>query len=212
MKFALSELIDAAYYGGRMVPVVVYGAFGTGKSSYAIQVMKDFYPGDKWRDYMVFTPQEIVDLVGRLIREDRHIPVMTIDDAGVALYRMDFFQAGVINAIKWIQVARPYVGSIIFTVPSREMLVKQVFSLEGLLVGKPVRVSGSAKTQRRIDLYRNSIAPYNKRFIKQIAEDKFDVMLPDEDFEYYSKVRKGYVKETQRKMAEDQALKAVISS
>jgi hypothetical protein len=209
MKFALSELIESAYYGGRMQPVVVYGAFGSGKSSYSIQVMKEFYEDKGWREYMVFTPAEIVELVGRLIKDDRRIPVMTIDDAGVALYRMDFYQAGVINAMKWIQVARPYVGSIIFTVPSREMLVKQVFSLEGLLVGKPIRISGEAKTKRRITLYRNSIAPYGKRYINPIAEDDFNVMLPNDDFEYYTHIRKGYVKETQKRMAEGEVLGAV---
>jgi hypothetical protein len=60
-------------------------------------------------------------------------------------------------------------------------------------VGKLTTTSGPTRDGSKI--YRNNIAPHSKRYVGELCEDKFNAMLPQNDYDWYSIVRGRYISE-----------------
>ena len=58
-----------------------------------------------------------------------------------------------------------------------------------------MKQSGKSDTQRTVKIYKNSIAAWGKRYVKQIMEDSYNVMLDNEDYNYYFQMRQEYLQE-----------------
>lgn len=200
MSLALAETIKHEYYKDRMLNAVIYGRQGMGKSSYAIQVMKQLYDDNEWRDWFLFSPREVVNAIVRLRKNNLRVPAITIDDASRVFYYMNYANTDVKNALNWIAWARTSVGGIMFTTPQVGLLLKKITTFEGTLVGKVTMSPGKMPDRRVIKLYSNSIAVWGKRYISEVMSDSFNVMLDQEDFDWYKPKRAGYLDASVREM------------
>lgn len=195
---ALAKEIAEAYGKNQSRQIIIYGETGVGKSVYAIKILKQLYNDQKypeeWKSYIVFTPEQFITLVTKLLREGRRAKCIVWDDAGYWLFALDWNDPKVKAAMKMFQVSRTVTAAIIFTTPAVQMILKKIQSFEGVRIGKVMKRTKGGNL-RLCKVYRNTIAAFGKRYVKQKYEDQFSVMLPDQDFHWYSPIREKYLED-----------------
>lgn len=230
LSFALSEYIYKRYVAFQTVLGIGYGEPRVGKSSYFIQVQKDLFRHyDKmipridrkafidyastmnikepemnyWRIFIVFKPEHFIELVKYLMRHQCRAILLIWDDAGLWMFALDWNDPKVKSALKFLQVCGTVTGSMIMTTPSIKMILKKVFEIEGIHVTKVIRASDLTKPNKRnAKTYRNSLAPWGKRFLRNVTDDDFNVMLPEEDYRWYKPLRESYLAEALAMLSE----------
>lgn len=201
-----------------------------GKSSYFIQVEKDLFRHyDKmissrerqlltdyastqniknhevnyWRVFIVFKPEQFIELIRYLMQNGIRAVLIIWDDAGIWMFALDWNDPKVRSALKFLQVCGTVTGALFMTTPSIRMILKKVFEIEGIHVTKVTRNTDKDHPHNRIaKTYRNSLAPWGKRFLKEVARDEYSVMLPDEDYSWYKPLRDSYLDEALRMLSE----------
>lgn len=198
-KLALAEQVHFAYLKDEMIGAIIYGEWGSGKSSYSIQVLREIYGEDneKWKKYLVFKPEEFLRLIDSLVmtKPPVKVPLVVWDDAGLWLYALDWNDAKVKSVVKFFNVARTVLGGLIMTTPAIDMIVGKIPHIEGMRIGKVTKASGHSPDIRRLSLARNTFTKWGKRYTQDYLEDRFNVMLPDEIYAYYKPLRDSYAAE-----------------
>ena len=194
-KFATSEKIYWAFRKQEAIGIVSYGEWGAGKSSFAIQVLKELYPGEEWKKYLVFKPEDFLNLVDGVVSRGERVPCVVWDDAGLWLYALDWNDPRVKSVVKFLNVLRTVMGGLIMTTPAIDMIVTKIPHIEGMRIAKTTRVGGANKDMRLLQAYRNTFMPWGKRYVKVDWQDPFNVMLSREDYGWYSPIRNHYAKE-----------------
>jgi len=118
----LSQLIEKAYKNNGVITAYVFGEFGLGKTAYALWVAYDIYKDwNKVLEYLFFKPQEAVRVIGRAIEKNERIPLIIMDDAGLWLDRLTWYERDKISFMELFNLIRSITGGIIFTTPSEEL-------------------------------------------------------------------------------------------
>ena len=207
-KFALSEEIYWKWRKDEALLAIIEGEFGSGKSSVCIQMLKELYPkGDDWRKYLVFKPEDFLNLVDTLIMQEppEKVPMIVWDDAGLWLYAMEWSDERVKSVVKFINVMRTVVGGLILTTPTQDMLVGKIPVIPGVRIGSVTRATstgGHARDLRKFSVARTTKTKWGKKFVTDYIEDTFNVFLPDEIYNYYKPLRDGYAREANQLMRE----------
>lgn len=208
---ALAKEIQSAYEKNQSRQVVIYGETGVGKSVYAIKVLKQLYDDpqhpEEWKQYIVFTPEQFITLVTKLLREKRRAKCIVWDDAGYWLFALDWNDPKVKAAMKMFQVSRTVTAAIIFTTPAVQMIIKKIQAFEGIRIGKVMKRTSGDSNLRLCKVYRNTIAAFGKRYVKQKYEDDFSVMLPDGDYNWYAPIRERYLEDATELMKKAYGIK-----
>lgn len=180
------EIRDNAFTGA-----IVYALQRKGKSSYAMQVMYELY--GNWDDVFKNMFYRIDDLTNYLydrLGQDEPLPCVLWDDAGVhaskLLYFKDKDQADMIKRL--FDVMGVATQGILLTTPVPDELLKSLRSYEFL----KIKIMDESKYGRLARCYKNVLWPSGTRRNPKYFEDHFDVRLPDEIYQRYSPIRKGY--------------------
>ncbi len=203
-RFALSEVAHTAYLRNKMEILLLYGQTGEGKSSYALQVMKDVNHErllDRSKRYLVWRPEHFTGLTWQLAKDHERAEVITWDDAGVWMFALEWNDPRIKEAMKVMQLARTVTSCIVMTTPSLGMVLKKLQGMEGMLMGKVVE-RGNDPMDRLAQAWRNNIAPWGKRYVHHVLDDPFNVMMPDEDWAWYQPRRDRYFLEAIEAMAD----------
>jgi len=205
----LSKNIERWYNGDEFAMVVVYGRSGLGKTSYAWQSLFEIYPQkktqtraeyiDSLKQYLVFTPRELINLGDRLEAENLRIPAIIVDDAGLHFGKMDYRDPVVVAALKYLQVIRSQVACIIFTTPSPTALVSALRSLDMHIV----KITKYDPGYRLAVGYNNAVGPRGKVWTNRVWEDTFLTRLPDDFWAWYKPLRESYAKFARQKLREE---------
>jgi hypothetical protein len=122
----LAELVKQAWKNNSVVVAYVYGNFGAGKTSYALwtayEVLGDW---DKVLRHLFFDPGEAAAIMRRAIENRRRLPIVIMDDAGLWLDKMTWWESEKIAFMKFFNLIRSVTAGIIFTTPTEE-LPKQI--------------------------------------------------------------------------------------
>ncbi|GIU71689.1 MAG: hypothetical protein KatS3mg003_1168 [Candidatus Nitrosocaldaceae archaeon] len=192
----LARLIKNWYYNDEFRFVVIYGTGGVGKSSYAIQSLKQV---DKnYRECIVFKPSEFIDKIRWLREHNKRIPALIWDDIGVWMYNLDFNDPFVKSAVKFFNVARTVVGAIIGTTISLRMLVSNLRAMDMLTIKCVYK-----RDDKSVSLakgYVSSMQANLMRLVKLTFEDLYPRFMEDDDYEWYRDIRKRYADEALAKM------------
>lgn len=124
----LADLIKKAYKYNGIVTAYVYGEFGYGKTSYALWTAYEVY--GSWRkalDHLFFRPKEVIEAIGKVIETDKRIPVIIMDDAGLWLDRLTWWETDKVRFMQLFNLIRSIASGVIFTTPSEE-LPKQILN------------------------------------------------------------------------------------
>ena len=214
--FALTEYCRRMWLGGRTANLLIYGEPRIGKSVYAIKSLKEVYAEwrhpaaldpylkwsgqDEWRNWIVYRPEQFVSLFALLLQFQVKAPMVVWDDAGLWLFALDWSDPRIKAVLKMLQVSGVATGALVFTTPAVSMILKKVLNIEGIIVGKVVKAEKD-RDKRLVKLYKNALTPWGKRYVKQIIEDKFNVMLEQRDYDWYAPVRMSYLEDALRLMS-----------
>ena len=124
----LSKLIKIAYKNDGVISAYVYGDFGYGKTSYALWTAYEVLGRwDRVLDYLFFDPFEAVKVMERVISRDERLPIIIMDDAGLCLDKMTWWESSKVAFMEFFNLIRSVTAGIIFTTPSEE-LPKQILN------------------------------------------------------------------------------------
>jgi hypothetical protein len=122
----LAELIRWAWRSNSVIVAYVYGNFGSGKTSYALWTAYEVL-GDWGRvlGHLFFDPAEAAAAMRRAIERRRRLPIVIMDDAGLWLDRMTWWESEKVAFMQFFNLIRSVTAGIIFTTPTEE-LPKQI--------------------------------------------------------------------------------------
>lgn len=127
----LSTLIKRALRSDLVVTVYVYGEFGYGKTSYALWTAYEVLGSwGRVLDYLFFDPAEAVRVMGSAIERGERLPIIIMDDAGLWLDRLTWWEADKVAFMEFFNLIRSVAAGVIFTTPSEELprqLVRKCF-------------------------------------------------------------------------------------
>ncbi|AIF83860.1 hypothetical protein NTE_01799 [Candidatus Nitrososphaera evergladensis SR1] len=186
----LTKLINKWHAENEFRLVILYGTGGIGKTSYAMQTLKQVDPKG-YRHRFIFPPSQFVQTVTYLRENNMRIPALVWDDMGFWMYSLDYSDPFVKAAIKFFNVARTVVSCIIGTTASMKMLTSAVRNMDAMSVKV---VSATAKEPVSLAKgYRQSIQPNMMRLVKTVFEDEYPRHMEDDDFAWYKPLRDSYV-------------------
>ena len=210
-KFRFS-LLDEIYWKWRTNETlfcIIEGELGAGKSSVAIQMLIDIYGPEKWKKYLVFKPEDFLNLVNELIESGERVPLIVWDDAGLWLYAMDWSDERVKSVVKFLNVVRTVAGGIVFTTPTMDMLVGKIPLMPGMRVATVTRegmgngsARGASHDRRKFIVARTIKTRWGKKWVRDYIEDDFNVRLPEDIYGYYQPLRDKYAEEANAMMRE----------
>lgn len=122
----LAELARLAWRNNSVVVAYVYGNFGSGKTSYALWTAYEVLGGwERVLKYLFFDPGEAAAVMRRAIERGRRLPVIIMDDAGLWLDRMTWWEEEKVAFMQFFNLIRSVAACVIFTTPTEE-LPKQI--------------------------------------------------------------------------------------
>jgi len=156
--------------------------------------------GNSWdyKELVVYHPSQFLQKLSELTEKGERAPALLWDDAGVWLFALDWNTTFVKAVAKVLQVSATAVCLLLFTTPTPSMIIKRVRDIEGILFAKIVQPNSKRPTARRARIYRLTSNPLGFRSAKLIAEDRYDVMLPDDIYNWYFPLRQSYLREATR--------------
>ena len=193
----LTRLIRKWYTEGEFRLVLIYGTGGIGKTSYALQCLRQVDQAH-YRQRLIFKPQQFVNVITWLKNNNMRIPALVWDDMGFWMYSLDYNDRFVRSAVKFFNVARTVVSCVIGTTNSLKMLVSSVRNMDVLTV-KVTAVRDNPYTSLAKG-YRMSITPNFSRYVRTVFEDEYPRYLEDEDYSWYKPVRDNYVNDAVKLM------------
>ena len=118
----LPKLIKKALSHDGVVTAYIYGDFGYGKTSYALWVAYEVYRDwGKVLEYTFFEPREAVKAMEKAIRENTRIPVIIMDDAGLWLDKLTWWESDKIAFMQFFNLVRSVAAGVLFTTPSEDL-------------------------------------------------------------------------------------------
>jgi hypothetical protein len=202
-QFVTTRKILRAWRAHEFYGLIVYGPQGIGKSSYMLQVMYQVYRDwDKVFENLIFSLDDLVDLIKRTREADERLKLVGWDDAGVHGHKYVYFRrrdaAALISA--WLDVARTKVAGLIITTVDPRNLLKPVRENLGMRYGKVFKAD--AYRRRVVRVYDQHLLPTGACFLRKSHVDYFNVYLPDGVYKRYLELRKEFYQEAEERLLE----------
>jgi len=178
---------------------------GYGKSMYNLKIMSYVYynilgcsEDEAWElalNNMIFTPQQLLNLIQKNIERDELSPVICIDDAGVHfssyLYFINLYETSLLNAT--FDTIRTAVHSILVNCPDKQRLLSGLRHYDDYEVTIYMGPNGGYN-RKAVGIKWYSL-PDGKRKFRKTFEDHFSCYVPDDIYNKYLVQRKRYLKD-----------------
>jgi len=149
---------------------------------------------DSVKQWMIFQPKEFLDKVLEVTEKQK---CLIWDDAGYWLFSLDWYEPFVKAVSRWIQIAGTQFACIILTTPETSLISSKV--LAALPNHHICHVTKAASDtymvrDRLAKSYQKWRYPDGRQGgVRKRWTDKFNAMLPDDFFNWYNPIRKGYL-------------------
>ncbi len=215
MTLRLAELIRLAMRHNGVVVAHIYGNFGFGKTSYALWTAYHVLGSwDRVLDYLFFSPKDALDAIGAAITTGKRLPLIIMDDAGLWLDRMTWWEQDKVAFMKFFNLIRSVAAGVIFTTPTEDLpkaiLKKSFFRVEtrptsieeitaqygdevACRVQETARKHGLKPVFAVAKIYRLRTLPSFMCVVKKESSDIYPLHYPV--FEEYEKLRREALKE-----------------
>ena len=205
-SLGLARIISRAYRFDDFLLVIIYGPLRMGKSAYAMKVMGQVYeyffdeplsPALITQN-MGFHPADVVDAWANIT--DR-IPMYIWDDAGYWLYSMDWNNPLLKAIQKYFNVIGTDMNCLMLTTPDPTWILSKLVNMPGTLRGQVMKTRGDnnmsdapgMRYARRCRGYKPYRAPDLKKTGVNVKwEDNFSCLIPQDIYDFYQPMRKGY--------------------
>ncbi|MEB3786544.1 MAG: hypothetical protein GSR75_00355 [Desulfurococcales archaeon] len=201
----LATLIEKAYRYNGIITAYVFGEFGYGKTSYALWNAYEIYGSwEKALSHLYFKPEDVIKDIGKAIKTGKRIPLIIMDDAGLWLDKLTWWEESKIRFMELFNLIRSVAAGVIFTTPSEE-LPKQILNkaffrikIEPADPGSDEVAGQTAEYARRAGLkplvskaigYRLKTLPSFMKIVRKTYIDYYPTHYPV--YEEYEKKRKA---------------------
>lgn len=198
-------------YPNRFIGAIILAERGYGKSMYALKNMAYVFhvlfgldereAFNKAIEYMIFTPKQLEDRVDYNIENDVIDPVWCIDDATVHfssyLHYMNVYEAALLGGT--FDTLRTVTSCLLVTCPKKKRLFPPLREYDQYNVIIYQEPPGGGYQRKSIGVNWFTIPDGRQRFKKRF-EDYFSCYVPDEYYNKYLKIRKGYVKDIRKRL------------
>jgi len=188
---------------------ICYGERGSGKTSYAVKSMVNYYENvdgmdeeeayERALENTLFRIEDVIDEVENHIGDPK--PILCWDDAGTfASSHRWFSHRKQVQILKGLSdTIRTSVTGLILTTPTPKGLLKFLRDYDNFYV-KITKRSGDYR--RLAKGYSQKTLPSGKTMVKKRFEDEYSCYLPKWVFEKYNRKRQKYVRELNEKLRE----------
>jgi hypothetical protein len=207
MKLILSKLITKAYTSEGFISALIFGPQGIGKTSYALHVAKEIY--GSWRkalEHLFFNPKEAIDKLYSALEQEKRIPLIIMDDAGLWLGKSQWWKKEKIEFAEFFDIIRTVCSAVIFTTPADNLISRLSHEIQLRIKVSPIDSELYSQLKRQgynIDvnnwrvakIYRFSLSPLFQPIIKKQAYDIYPLRYPSDIKALYDKKRQEAVKQ-----------------
>ena len=212
MGLITAERIREAYKKNECRVFIVYGPLGIGKTTYACKVLAELYgtkgkPNwDAVKSRIVQTPRQFVEKCEYMM--DNHIRDMSLvwDDAGLALLALEHWSPFVRATVKYLNVMRTNLASLICTTPLPTWIIKKIRGFPLCITLKIIRATSDKRRPARHRIakaYRFWVTPDMKKTgVMRVYEDHFTALMPNAFYDWYKPYREAYAARAIRNLRE----------
>lgn len=211
-KFVLKKkVLDAFYPPEEFYIFIVYAPLGYGKSAYCVkagvQIIQQVYhlseekAWEKIKQFIVFHPTQFFQKIMEISSSKyKRVPFLIWEDMGLWLYAMDWNNPFMEAFIKYLNVARTHLGSLIGSTPSPEWVLRKLRRFPSAYTVRIQKVNGqSNRTGGAWAWKRDAIgfkfwlhADLKHSGVRKLWSDRFDCKMPNDFFEWYKPLRDAY--------------------
>ena len=210
--FVISEKILDAYYPPEEFYVfIVYAPLGYGKSSYCfkagVQVLQHVYhlseeeAWEKLKQLIVFHPTQFFQKISQIANSrEKRVPFLIWEDMGLWLYAMEYKNPFIEAFIKYLNVARTHLGSLVGSSPSPEWVLKKLRRFPSAFTVRIVKDKNATNDPSHNIAWKRVAVGY--RFwlhadlkhsgVRKLWMDTYYCKLPDEFYKWYKPLRDAY--------------------
>ena len=231
----LANLIKKAYEHNGFISALVIGNLGSGKTSYALHVASEIYGWGNAPKHLFFDLDPALQLLENALHQHRRIPLLILDDAGLWLSRLRWWEEDITRFMELYNIMRTLASGIIFTSPTndlpRAILRKIIFRI----TLKPISID---EARNRLNLndnikwrdykgllklrgqnpdywnvatgYRLHTLPSFMQFVRKHFEDCYPLHYPKSVYEEYEKIRSVAVEKALKRLKESRSKKNPI--
>ena len=206
----VKRVLNAYYPPEEFYIFITYAPLGYGKSAYdfkaAVKLLKRVYhlseeeAWEKLKQFITFHPTQFFTKIEEIeLSGLKRIPFVIWEDMGLWLYAMDWNNPFMEAFIKYLNVARTHLASIIGSTPSPEWVLRKLRRFPSCFtvrVQKPYKdndYTHQTAWMRKAVGYRFWLhADLRHSGVKRLWEDDFHCRMPDKFFEWYKPLRDTY--------------------
>jgi len=208
LPFALTDkILDAYYPPEEFRVIVIYAPLGLGKSSYqfkvSVEVLQQVYDlseEEAWevlKGFIVFHPDQFFAKIGEIEANYGRVPLLNWDDAGLWLFAMDWNDPFIEAFLKWLNVARTRLASLLLSTPSPVWVLKKLREFPQAVTIRIQKLNGHRSGKyvwiREARGYISWIAPdLKKSGVRPSLIDVYDCRMPDNFYQWYKPLRDTY--------------------
>lgn len=199
-----TRMIKQAFNTDQFFLFIIYGPLRYGKSSYASQVLAELFgtwDPEVLKNYIGCEPREVLN---RWMTQRKKELAYCWDDAGLWLHALEWNSPFVRAVGKYLNVAGTDWGGLILTAPLPTWVAKKIRGIPQAITIKIMKCSGHQPTRRIARAYRHWTHPDMKKTgVKKIYEDEFDVMLPQNYYDWYRPYRSQFARTAKQLMYDE---------
>lgn len=192
-----SRIINTSKFNG-FTSAITKGERGYGKTMYNLKVMAYVYhildnltEDEAWHralEHLIFTPDQLLTIVERNLKEDIITPVICIDDAAVHfssyLFFVNLYEATLLNAT--FDIIRTVTNALLLNCPSKRRLLSGLRHYDDY----EITIYKDRDFQRKAVAIKWYSLPDGHRKYRKEFEDRFSCWVPKEYYDAYMIRRK----------------------
>jgi hypothetical protein len=210
--FILSnKILDAYYPPEEFYIFITYAPLGYGKSTYDIKagvqtLMRVYHlteaeAWEKVKQFIVFHPTQFFRKIVEIGNSKyKRVPFIIWEDMGLWLYAMDWNNPFMEAFIKYLNVARTHLASLVGSTPSPEWVLRKLRRFPSAYTIRIQKINSSDKSTTNVATWLRDAcgfkfwlhADLKHSGVRKLWIDRFDCRMPDPFFQWYKPLRDAY--------------------
>jgi len=189
-KSIIAQLAEYAMKNNGFIDALIFGDKGGGKSVYALISAYQLYGDwDEALNHLFFDPFDALKLMKDALYAEERIPLIIMDDAGLWLGKMEWWDKRKVRFSEFYNVVREVCACVVFTTPSDDIVnaVTRQIKLR-------MQVEIIDEKYSRVKIYKKKLTPLFQTFVKRLKNETFPRKIPDDVFERYCKMKRDATK------------------
>jgi len=211
------KILDAYYPPDEFYIFITYAPLGYGKSTYdfkgGVEVIQKVYHIDeglpvmeaenaweKLKQFIVFHPTQFFEKIQQIAKSRyKRVPFIIWEDMGLWLYALEYRNPFIEAFIKYLNVARTHLASIIGSSPSPEWVLRKLRRFPSAYTIRIEKLTNDTSLSNKWTWLRQAVgfvfwlhADLKHSGVRRIWVDRFYCKMPNDFYDWYKPLRDTY--------------------